>query len=83
MGTEWPSGKVVMLRLPKHYLGQLLDGADILIEEWEYTADYLEHGTVRSDMLIRECSDADEARWIAGFYREIVSSIRRQLARQR
>lgn len=69
---------VVELSLPRNYIGQILDGLEVLIEQWDATAAYHRTGEV-SDILIRECSDAEEAEWIAGYYREIAEEIRRQL----
>jgi hypothetical protein len=71
----------VVLRLPRDFVGQVLDGLDVLIEQWDYTAEYLEHGMVRDDVLIRECSDAAEASAIAEYYRRIREAIREQYAR--
>ena len=66
----------VTIRLPSNFVGQVLDGLDVLIKQWEYTADYLESELIRDDMLIRECSHGHEARSIASFYREIAQLIR-------
>ncbi len=82
LGIEAIANDSVSLILPGLFVGQLLDGLDVLIEQWDYTADYLEHGAFRDDMMIRECSKSEEARWIAGFYREIAASISRQRAEQ-
>lgn len=69
---------VVELSLPRNHIGQILDGLDVLAEQWDATAAYHRTGEV-GDIAIRECSDAAEAEWIAGFYREIAEDIRRQL----
>lgn len=69
---------VVELSLPRNYVGQILDGLDVLIEQWHATAAYHRTGEI-GDSTIRECSAAEEAEWIAGFYREIAEDIRRQL----
>lgn len=73
-----PTDTVVQLSLPRNYIGQVLDGLEVLIEQWEATAIYFRTGEV-GEHAIRECSDAEEAQWIAGFYREIAEDIRRQL----
>lgn len=69
---------LVELSLPRNYVGQILDGLEVLIEQWQATAAYHRTGEV-GDSTIRECSDAEEAEWIAGYYREIAEDIRRQL----
>lgn len=74
--------EMVTLRLPRLFVGQVLDGLDVLIEQWEYTAQYHEDGLIRGDMIVRECTDEDEARWIAAFYREIRDEIERQGGRK-
>lgn len=68
----------VQLSLPRQYVGQILDGIEVLIEQWEATASYFRTGEV-GDTLIRECSGAEEAEGIVEFYREIAESIRGQL----
>lgn len=69
---------VVGLSLPRNHVGQILDGLQVLIEQWQATALYLRTGQL-GDEIIRECSDADEANWIAGFYEEIIAEIRGQM----
>ena len=69
---------VVQLSLPRNYVGQILDGLEVLIEQWEATATYFRTGEI-GDTEIRECSDAEEAEWIAGFYGEIAVEVRRQM----
>lgn len=69
---------VVQLTLPRNYVGQILDGLAVLIEQWDATAASFRTGEV-GDTTIRECSDAEEAEWIAGFYREIAEDVRRQM----
>lgn len=71
---------VVELSLPRNHVGQILDGLEVLIEQWEATAAYHRTGEVR-DVVIRECSDAEEAEWIAGFYTKIVADLRQQMER--
>lgn len=75
-------GDLVTLTLPRNFIGQLVDGLDVLIEQWEYTAEHLAFGAFRSDMLIRECKDAEEARWIAGFYKLIRERITQQRSQE-
>lgn len=74
------SGDSVSLELPRDFVGQVLDGLDWLIEEWNNTAEYMEHGVSRDDMMIRECNDANEARKIRDFYSTIRDSIEVQMS---
>jgi len=72
--------KLVQLRLQKEDVLQLLAGLDILAEQWEQTAGYLENGDGEGeDIVVRECSDASEARSIASDYRDIERVVRDQL----
>ncbi len=68
----------VQLSLPRNHVGQLLDGIEVLIEQWDATATYLQTGTIGND-CIRECSDVEEAEWIADFYRKIAAEIQDQM----
>lgn len=70
----------VELSLPRRYVGQILDGIEVLIEQWEATAHYFRTGEV-GDTAIRECSDAEEAESIARYYREITAEVFRQMGR--
>lgn len=69
---------LVELSLPRNYVGQILDGLEVLTEQWGATAAYHRTGEI-GDLLIRECSDAEEAEWIADFYERIVAEIRGQM----
>lgn len=73
------SDQTVALTLPRSFVCQVLDGLVWLIEEWDNTADYMEHGVSREDMMIRECNDASEARKIRDFYSTIRESIEVQM----
>ena len=70
--------ETVSLRLPRNAVGQILDGLDVLAEQWEATAAYHRDGTVPEDCLVRECSDEGEAEWVAAFYRQIIGLIEAQ-----
>lgn len=72
----------IQLTLPHHHVGQILDGIEVLIGQWDTTATWFRTGEV-GDVPIRECSDAEEAEWIADHYREIAAEIRRQLGAPR
>lgn len=72
--------ETVALRLPRNAVGQILDGLEVLAEQWEATADYLRDGELpEGDVLIRECSDEREAGKIAAYYRRIGGMIESQL----
>lgn len=69
----------VRVTLPRDFFGQILDGLDCMIEQWQITAAYLETGYCSDDSVgIRECTDAAEANSIAEYY----ARIRNQLAAQ-
>lgn len=78
-----PQDTIITLQLPANYVGQTLDGLEVLIEQWEATQHYHETGVVREGVFIRECNDAHEAASIARFYREIKSRIEEQYRAQR
>lgn len=67
----------VHLVLPRRYVGQILDGLEVLIEHWDTTAAWF-RGEI-GEIQMRECSDAEEAESIADYYREIAAEIRRQM----
>ena len=69
----------ITLSLEQNDVGQLLDGLEVLIEQWLDTAVYLETGEIRMDAVIRECHKAQEARSIASHYEAIRGEIRAQL----
>ena len=72
--------KLVQLRLPKEDVLQILAGLDVLAEQWEQTASYMENGDGEGeDIVIRECSGAAEARSIANCYRQIECVVSNQL----
>lgn len=71
----------VRLRLPRDFVGQLMEGLGSLIEQWDNTAEYMEYGESRDDLIIRECSDANEARSVRNYYAQILESIDRQFSR--
>lgn len=65
--------------LSRNDIGQLLDGLDVLIEQWEATAEHLETGRSSDDECIREAHDAQEARDIAATYLQIRNRISEQI----
>ena len=71
--------ETVTLRLPRIAVGQILDGLDVLSEQWEATAASLAGGQLpEGDVLIGECSDEREAGKIAAYYRRISALIEQQ-----
>jgi hypothetical protein len=73
--------KVVTFSLPDIDAGQLLDGLEVLIEQWSYTADYLETGCVRDDVSLRACHNSEEALFLSEYYASIRDSLRDQYLR--
>jgi hypothetical protein len=69
---------MIQITLPREFVGQMLDGLEVLIEQWSYTAEYLETGLVRDDICSRECADPEEARSIADYYQQVLDEIQRQ-----
>jgi hypothetical protein len=70
---------VFPIELESHELNQILDGLEIRAEAWERTERYLLTGEASDDLVVEECSDADEAHEIAAYYRSIIANIRKQL----
>jgi len=68
----------IVLTLPALAVGQILDALYIRLETWEYTEEYLNTGYVHEPYCIEECSNADEARRIADYYKDIIESIEKQ-----
>jgi hypothetical protein len=74
----------VTLKLPKNFVGQMLDGLRIRAESWEHTKIYLSDGVVvdPDNPYVEECNDETEAGQIEAFYREIIKEIETQLEAQ-
>lgn len=68
----------IALTLPSLAVGQILDALYQRLESWEYTEEYLKTGYVHEPYCVEECSNADEARKIADYYKIIIQSIERQ-----
>jgi hypothetical protein len=76
--------KIVTLKLPRLFVGQLLDCLNIAVEDWDRTKLYHETGYVDPDeQYVRECNDAHEAEQIANYYRQIIAEIEKQLDNQK
>jgi hypothetical protein len=70
--------KNITLTMPSLMVGQILDALYMRMESWEYTEEYLNTGHAREPYCIEECSNPDEARQIADYYKEIIKSIEEQ-----
>lgn len=70
---------IIELKLKDNHVGQIIDGLNVLIEQWDATREYMETGESKADFIIRECNDAEEAAAIADFYREIEADLRSQM----
>ena len=73
----------LLFRLSPNDAGQLLDGLDVLIEQWQATSHYLKTGESKENACIREASDAEEADAIAQMYQGIYEKIRGQILEAR
>ena len=69
--------------LPDNDVGQLLDGIDVLIKQWEATARFLRTGECDVEVCVRECHNPSEAEAIAATYRRIRAVIFDQYQNQR
>lgn len=67
------------IALSHNDVGQLLDGLDVLIEQWDATVEYLETGITREDVCIRESHNSSEAKSIANIYQQLRDQIREQV----
>jgi len=76
-------GEIVILKLPRNFVGQLLDCLEVNIEDWNRTKIYLEDGDIDPDEpYVRECGNAKEAEQIENFYKGIKAQIEIQLTEQ-
>ncbi len=73
---------IVAIELSSNDFGQVVDGLEVLIEQWEATVRYLTEGYSDPEVPIREAHDADEARKIVSKYIAIRDSIEAQLMQQ-
>lgn len=75
--------EIVVLKLSRNFVGQILDCLEVAIEDWQRTKIYYEDGVIDPDEpYVRECNDASEAEQIENFYREIKADIEKQLKEQ-
>ncbi|MFC1780799.1 hypothetical protein ACFLZ8_00865 [Planctomycetota bacterium] len=75
--------KFVTLRLPEIDVGQIIDGLNERMIVWRTTEEYLETGFSHLGDFIAECSDPEEARFIAQYYENIIDLINKQLENQK
>jgi len=73
----------IKIELDRHEVGQVLDGLEKRAYAYEQTARYWDKGddaaAVIEGVLFEEVNNADEARSIATFYRNIISKIQQQM----
>ena len=69
------------IELDSQDIGQVLDGLEVRRDAWRRTAEVLESGEMPDGefFVAEECSDADEARWLAERYDAIIGKIREQM----
>ena len=72
----------VTLRLPRNDVGQIIDGLTERVIIWRTTEEYLETGYSHLGDFVEECSDPEEARFIAQYYEKIIDLIQNQLKNQ-
>lgn len=77
-----PDDKEYVIRLNGLDLGQLIDGLEARADAWRLTAVYWETGEAPDGFVIEECSDAEEARLIAGHYESIIATVQAQMKQQ-
>jgi hypothetical protein len=70
--------EMIVLKLPKTDVGQILDALRIQRDNWQYTCDYLTTGEIDPDKDIQECSNPDEAHWLMEYYTAIIRKIEEQ-----
>jgi hypothetical protein len=75
--------KFVTLRLPENDVGQIIDGLTQRMIVWKTTEEILETGYSHLGDIIEECSNPEEARFIAEYYEKIIDLINKQLEKQK
>lgn len=70
---------IVILKLPRAAVLQILDGLQYRLEIWRYTEEYIETGYVHEPYEVEDCSNPEEAKEIGDFYEEIINNIQTQL----
>lgn len=75
--------KEYVIRLNDLDLGQVVDGLEVRATAWRLIATYLETGVAPDGFVIEECSDAEEAHWLADSYSRILGNLIQQRTEQR
>ena len=73
----------VTLRLPLIDVFQIIDGLTERMIIWKTTEQYLEEGYSNIGDFIEECSEPQEAHFIAQHYENIINFINKQLENQK
>ena len=66
----------VQIRLDANDLGQMIDGIEILLAQWEATARYHSSGEVQLDEFVHEASSLAEAEYLVRTYRRLLECLR-------
>ena len=74
--------KFVTLRIPKIDVLQIIDGLTQRMIIWKTTEEVMETGFSHLGNLIEECSNPQEAHFIAKHYENIIELINNQLENQ-
>ena len=69
--------KTITLKLPRLFVGQILDVLRMEQETWVYTENYFLGGPLDMDRLIKEDSTAEEARKMVEYYQDIIDEVER------
>jgi hypothetical protein len=69
----------VLLRLPRQFVNEMIEGLAKQIGMFKSTADYLESGVVPDDGLIADTSNEHEAVLQAEYYQTVLDCMRSQL----
>jgi len=74
--------KFITSRLPRNDVCQIINGLTERMIIWKATEEYLMTGFSHFGDFIEECSDPEEARFIAEYYEKIIDLINIQLEKQ-
>jgi hypothetical protein len=71
----------VTIRINRDDLGQIADGLQVLLEQWQATRAYFRDEASPQDVIIRDCNDLEEAELMCKTYKEIIDVLWKFLAR--
>ncbi len=72
--------EMVLFRLERNDVGQIIEGLQAREESWRRTAAYLRDGCfVGEPFICEECSKFEEAEAVANHYQRIIANIERQI----